>query len=279
MSEQRTKIRRAGLAVLTALGLIAGGGLSNAMAAPQVGEAPSVPGSPPAITFTGASTGAAPAPMEAAPVVPVPMPAPAPRPAAAPAPAPPAGGPLELEQHLAHLHYDVGAIDGTVDAVTNSAVMAFQKVHGMERTGEVTPELISAVLATKDTPPPLVPGGGVNRVEVDLARQVLFLYEGDTLSRILPVSSGNGERFCEGGRCRNAITPTGDFNVYRQGQGWEEGPLGSLYNPQYFKGGVAIHGARSVPAEPASHGCVRIPMSAAEWFPSHVSIGTPVFVR
>ena len=279
MFEKRTKIRRIGLAVTTALWLVLGGNLSSAFAAPQVGEAPSVAGSPSAITFSGASTGAAPAPMPAAPAVPVPPP-PAAAPTAAPAAAPaPAGGPLELEQHLAHLRYDVGTVDGAVDEVTSSAVMAFQKVHGMERSGEVTPELISAVLATNGTPPALVPGGGANRVEIDLARQVLFLYQGDALSRILPVSTGNGERFCSGGYCRNAITPTGDFAVYRQVPGWDSGPLGDLYNPQYFNGGVAIHGAKSVPAEPASHGCVRIPMSAAEWFPSHVSLGTPVFVR
>ena len=60
--------------------------------------------------------------------------------------------------------------------------------------------------------------------------------------------------------------------------GWETGPLGSLYNSQYFNGGIAIHGSRSVPAYPASHGCVRISMSAAEWFPDQVSIGTPVYV-
>ncbi len=180
---------------------------------------------------------------------------------------------------MAHLRYDVGAVDGTVDEVTSSAVMAFQKVHGMERTSEVTPELTNAVMATNSTPPALVPGGGANRVEIDLTRQVLFLYEGDSLSSILPVSSGNGERFCEGGRCRYAITPTGDFEIYRQGSGWERGPLGSLYNPQYFNGGIALHGSTSVPAEPASHGCVRIPMSAAEWFPGRVGLGTPVYVR
>ncbi|HWC10628.1 MAG TPA: L,D-transpeptidase family protein, partial [Acidimicrobiales bacterium] len=170
-------------------------------------------------------------------------------------------------------------VDGVVDEVTEFALVAFQKVNGMAPTGALSPEVTTAVLATNAPPPPLVPGGGANRVEVDLARQVLFLYEGDSLSRILPVSSGNGERFCEGGRCRYAVTPTGDFNIYRQVQGWDNGPLGDLYNPQYFNGGIAIHGARSVPAEPASHGCIRIPMSAAEWFPQHVAKGTPVYVR
>ena len=41
---------------------------------------------------------------------------------------------------------------------------------------------------------------------------------------------------------------------------------------------MAIHGAHSVPAGPASHGCVRIPMNAAEWFPSKVGVGTAVYV-
>ena len=280
MYEERTKIRRAALIVTAALGLLVGTNLSSAAAASQVGEAPSVSGSPSAITFTGASSAAAPAPVQAGAPVPTPPAPTTAAPAATPsAPAPASAGPLELEQRLVDLRYDVGAVDGNFDAVTRSAAMAFQKLNGMARTGEITPEFTASVMSTNGTPPPLVPGGGANRVEIDLTRQVLFLYEGDALSRILPVSTGNGERFCEGGPCRNAVTPTGDYDIYRQGEGWERGPLGSLYNPQYFNGGIAIHGSKSVPAEPASHGCVRIPMSAAEWFPSHVSLGTPVFVR
>jgi hypothetical protein len=115
-------------------------------------------------------------------------------------------------------------------------------------------------------------------VEVDIPRQVLFLYEGGRLAKILPVSSGSNERFCSEGWCRKAVTPGGAFAVYRQAKGWETGPLGSLYNPQYFNGGIAIHGSPSVPSYPASHGCIRIPMSAAEWFPSHLYNGMPVYV-
>src|SRR5205807_5474771 len=63
-----------------------------------------------------------------------------------------------------------------------------------------------------------------------------------------------------------------------QDAGWEKSPLGWLYNSQYFNGGIAIHGSSSVPGYAASHGCVRIPMSAAEWFPDRVSLGTPVYV-
>jgi hypothetical protein len=70
----------------------------------------------------------------------------------------------------------------------------------------------------------------------------------------------------------------GSFAVYTQARGWQKSPLGRLYNPLYFNGGIAIHGSQSVPASPASHGCVRIPMAAAEWFPRRVTLGTPVYV-
>jgi lipoprotein-anchoring transpeptidase ErfK/SrfK len=46
----------------------------------------------------------------------------------------------------------------------------------------------------------------------------------------------------------------------------------------YFNGGIAVHGAASVPDHPASHGCVRIPMSIAEYFPTLVNTGDPIEV-
>ena len=185
---------------------------------------------------------------------------------------------LALEQRLDTLRYDVGTVDGVFDRITGHAVMAFQKVNGMDRTGRATDDVVAAVTAAKGVPPALVPAGGPTRVEVDVPRQFLMLYEGGQLAKILPVSTGSNQRFCSEGYCRRAVTPGGSFAVGRRARGWETGPLGSLYNPLYFNGGIAIHGAQSVPASPASHGCVRIPMNAAEWFPSRVPSGTPVYV-
>jgi lipoprotein-anchoring transpeptidase ErfK/SrfK len=184
--------------------------------------------------------------------------------AAPPGPA----SPLVIEQHLAGLRYDVGPVDGNIDSATFHAVMAFQKVHGMSRTGDLNEQTTAAIMAETGTPPPLVPNSDVNKVEIDLTRQVLFLYESGSLSKILPVSSGTAE----------TPTPTGSYRIYRQATGWETSPLGRLYNSQYFVGGYAIHGSLSVPNHPASHGCVRLPMHSAEWFPDHVGIGTPVYV-
>jgi lipoprotein-anchoring transpeptidase ErfK/SrfK len=200
-------------------------------------------------------------------------PAPGQPPAAAPpepATAPAAGAPssLAVEEKLNALHYHVGAVDGVLDDIANSAVMAFQKVHGLERTGALSDQVAAAIMATTADPPPLVPGGDPHRVEIDLTRQVLFLYEGGALTWILPVSSG----------ASSTPTPTGSYRIYSQRQGWETSRYGRLYNSQYFVGGYAIHGSLSVPGHPASHGCVRIPMSAADILPGRLSIGTPVHV-
>jgi hypothetical protein len=124
-----------------------------------------------------------------------------------------------------------------------------------------------------------VPGGGATRVEVDIRRQVLFLYKGGGLFRTLDVSTGSGKKYCVDGGCATAVTPGGSFRVSRRINGWRTSRLGRLYNPLYFNGGIAIHGAASVPAYPASHGCVRITMSAASWFPGAVPNGTPVYVQ
>jgi lipoprotein-anchoring transpeptidase ErfK/SrfK len=223
-------------------------------AAPAWAAAPTVKFGPPGVGGpdpipAGAGAGAA---TPASPVI------------ASPGPA----TPLAVEQKLEALHYHVGAVDGVVDADTNSAVMAFQKVHGMERTGEYSDPVGSAILATTADPAPLVPGGEPHRIEIDLARQVLFLYDGGAISWILPVSSGTS----------STPTVTGAYHIYSQRSGWETSRYGRLYNSQYFVGGFAIHGSLSVPNYPASHGCVRIPMSAADILPGRIHIGTPVYV-
>ncbi len=184
-----------------------------------------------------------------------------------------------VETRLDALHFDVGNVDDVYDDLTTFGVQAFQKVSGLPRDGRVTQPVLDR-LAGAQPVAPLVPGGGATRVEIDLPRQVLFLYEGDQLTRILPVSSGTRQPYCYKGKCGDAVTPAGAFRVNYWKPGWDDSPLGELYNPVYFnpKEGIAIHGYPEVPTEPASHGCVRIPMPAAEWFPHRVPKGTPVYV-
>src|SRR5205823_8855110 len=111
-----------------------------------------------------------------------------------------------------------------------------------------------------------------------VGRQVLFLYQDNALWRILPVSTGSGQRYCVDGECARAVTPAGSYRVFERVRGWQKSRLGVLYNPLYFNGGIAIHGEPAVPSYPASHGCVRIPMSASLWFYKNIPRGEAVYV-
>ncbi|HSH23683.1 MAG TPA: L,D-transpeptidase family protein [Acidimicrobiales bacterium] len=183
-----------------------------------------------------------------------------------------------IQRRLTDLRFDPGPADGVYGLATVYAVQAFQKLHGMEPTGEATPA-VEAALAAPQQPDPLMPDGGADRVEIDLPRQLLFLYKGGDLRLISHISSGNNKRFCADGDCRTAITPVGAHRFMWRYPGWRTSSLGKLYKPVYFTGrGVAVHGATSVPAYPASHGCVRIPMHIAEYFPDLVGRGDAVYV-
>ncbi len=184
---------------------------------------------------------------------------------------------LALQRRLAELGYDIGTPDGQWGARTTYTVMAFQKVEGLTRDGADGPET-QAALAKASTPGPMVPGGAPTRIEIDVARQVLFHWVNGSLARILPVSTGNNERYCVNGDCDVAVTPGGSFRIGRKAVGLEVAPLGELWWPMYFNRGIAIHGSPSVPAYPASHGCIRIPMYAAASFYDQVPAGTRVHV-
>lgn len=185
-----------------------------------------------------------------------------------------------LEDRLTALKYDVTTVDDAYDQNTAHAVVAFQKLAGLPRTGRATQDVADTLTNVTTAAAPLVPGGGATRVEIDLPHQVLLLYQNDTLFRVLPVSTASGKRFCHGGRCRTAVTPAGSYRVGYRIAGWRRSPLGRMYKPVYYMVGigVAIHGYHQVPPEPASHGCVRIPMAAADWFADQVPDGTPVYV-
>jgi peptidoglycan hydrolase-like protein with peptidoglycan-binding domain len=182
-----------------------------------------------------------------------------------------------MQERLAELGYDVGTPDGSWGARTTYSLMAFQKVEGLTRDGADGPET-QAALAKATKPGPMVPGGSPTRIEIDVARQVMFHWVNGSLARILPVSTGNNERYCVDGDCDVAVTPGGTFRIGRKALGLEVAPLGELWWPMYFNRGIAIHGSPSVPAYPASHGCIRIPMYAAPTFFDQVPAGTRVHV-
>jgi peptidoglycan hydrolase-like protein with peptidoglycan-binding domain len=190
----------------------------------------------------------------------------------------------EVQSRLKDLGYDPGRVDGEYGESMLMAVWAFQKVNRLPRTSTLGKRFHEALAAPR-APEPLVEDGKDDRVEIDLKRQLLYVFNDGQVKLISHVSSGSGELFCakdKGAtkeRCRYAVTPPGDFRTGRRFEGWETSPLGKLYNPVYFNGGIAVHGAPSVPLSPASHGCVRIPISTAGIFPKLVGDKVPVHVR
>jgi lipoprotein-anchoring transpeptidase ErfK/SrfK len=88
----------------------------------------------------------------------------------------------------------------------------------------------------------------------------------------------SGAWYYSQGRCARAVTPTGRFRIYSRYNGWQPGPLGSLYRPNYFYGGYAVHGMTLVPAYPASHGCVRMTVPTMDRMWSSLWIGMPVAI-
>ncbi|GAA3011269.1 L,D-transpeptidase family protein [Streptosporangium longisporum] len=191
-----------------------------------------------------------------------------------------------LQSRLAALGYMPGRIDGRYGGATLAAVWAFQKVNGIRPTSTVARRTWTALEAPR-APRVLVTRGKPTRVEVDLTKQVMVLYVGGAVKLISHISSGSGIAYCETatwqGRtqrfCGNARTPTGDYKTTWRRDGWHVSYLGQLYNPIFFNGGIAFHGALSVPLAPASHGCVRLPMHVAEVLPGLLGTGVPVHVR
>jgi len=111
------------------------------------------------------------------------------------------------------------------------------------------------------------------RVEVSLKKQQLQGWQGKRLVLQTRISSG-----------RNGRTPAGEF---RAGPYRARMHRSSLYQNApmpwsvQINGHVFIHGFTSVPNYPASHGCVRVPLTEgnpAKFFFEWVLTGTPVSV-
>ncbi len=181
----------------------------------------------------------------------------------------------EAERRLSELGYWTGPIDGRLDDGSRAALIAFQKWEGREITGKLTGAELEAI---RNSAAPKPRDTGYEHVEVDVDRQVLMLVKDDDSVRVLPVSTGSGKEFLDEGQTSVAYTPRGRFVVYDKTYGWEDGQLGSVYYANYITGGVAIHGYLSVPNQPASHGCIRIPMFAAREVSELLPKGTIVLV-
>jgi hypothetical protein len=168
-----------------------------------------------------------------------------------------------LQRALDARGYVVGR-RGTFDGRTARAVLAFRKVSGLRRTSAAD----TAVMRR------LASGGGRFRVrfpshgkhvEADLSRQVLALIRSGRVERIYHTSTGS------------PATPTirGSFRFERSEPGYNNK---EMFWSRYFIRGYAIHGYKSVPVFPASHGCLRVPIADAKSIFDWIELGDRIDV-
>lgn len=166
----------------------------------------------------------------------------------------------ELDRQLHDLHFALGRVDGYYGMDDMDAVIAFQKLHGLPRTGTVDAR-VWRELEQAQTPRARYPG---THVEVSTGHQVLFLVRNGKVALVMPVSTG-----------ATGNTPLGHWRVYSRAPGYN---AKAMYYSSFFVGGFAIHGYASVPPFPASHGCVRIPLWVAYRVYSLIDYGTAVYI-
>ena len=149
------------------------------------------------------------------------------------------------------------------DSATGRAVLAFHKVNGQARTENATSADFKKLAKGKGGYDLKYPGAG-KHVEADISRQVLVLAKGGEVQEIYHTSSGA------------PATPTilGKYSFYRKDPGLNS--LGMYYSA-YFIRGYATHGYKSVPEYPASHGCLRLPMSDAIHVYNWIDIGDTIY--
>ena len=113
------------------------------------------------------------------------------------------------------------------------------------------------------------------RVEVDLANQRLRAYQGARLVLDSSISTGR-----EGKK-----TPAGEFKAgpvksrMHRSRLYHNAPM--PWSVQVHEN-IFIHGFRKVPRRPASHGCIRLPLTGpnpAKWFYNWIDLGTPISIK
>jgi len=183
----------------------------------------------------------------------------------------------DLQRRLAALRFDQGAVDGVFGDETAHAVVALQKLHGLDRTG-VVDAATRAKLRAPTLPRPRQPRAGLY-LEADLTRQLLVAFRGTAVDRIIDTSSAQqGVVVLDGQRFRSR-TPTGAFTVERLLDGWRQSRWGMLYRPAYFHDGFAIHGVADGPKPyPASLGCLNVTMGAMDRLRTVITVGTPITI-
>jgi L,D-transpeptidase-like protein len=153
-----------------------------------------------------------------------------------------------IQQKLAAVHIYIPQ-SGVYDEKTGLAIDAYHRLVRHGTSQGLDGLTVSELLAGRGSFPIRYPKDG-RHAEGNLGLQLLALIDHGKVEAIYPISSGKPS------------TPTilGRFHVYLRTPGYL--PDGMYYS-NFFTGGFAIHGFDPAPDYPASHGCMRLPITDA----------------
>ena len=212
----------------------------------------------------------------------------------------------QLQTRLTELGFAPGVADGAFGSQTQQAVWAYEKLvlktPRADATGKVTNEMWQGMQDPIEVAPRR--RGSGTHVEIYLPEQVAAVFTDNRATLVIHISSGTAitsartpeNSWCEtvtvdtddkGNKldppeqqavCGVSYTPGGVFRFQRQVSGDRVGALGRMFNPIYFNYGIAMHGAKNVPLEPASHGCIRMHQTISNTFQTYVHLKDLVYV-
>lgn len=166
-------------------------------------------------------------------------------------------------------------VDGVEGKRTRQGVCAARRLLGYKPThrGPIRNTDVKNIRRADKLPKPR---NGKNYLSVDKKCQMMYQAKKGKWRRIVKISTGT----------RGHRTPSGTYRITWRWPGWHNSSSypsdsgnGNMYNSMYFKsGGYAIHGSRSVPWYPASHGCVRVTVGKSKKLYSSVPNGTKVHI-
>lgn len=150
------------------------------------------------------------------------------------------------------------------DGKMQRAVLAYRKLNSLGRSPVASKKVVRKIFKREGGYEVRRPGLG-DHMEAPLSKQVLVFAKGKRPYAIFPIASGA------------PVTPTilGTYSVYWKDPGYNS--LGMYYS-SYFIRGYAIHGYKSVPNYPASHGCLRTFIADQTRIYDLTFVGQPIYL-
>jgi hypothetical protein len=175
----------------------------------------------------------------------------------------------EAQTLLTGLGYPAGPVDGIDGPRTRQGLCAWRRLAGRDtHRGPLTSNELRALRDTTRLPNATAGRG----VSVDKTCQTVYFRRDGRWRKVLIASTGKA-----------GLPTNGTYEVIRKLAGWHNSSLypdaqPNMYNSMYLTRSIAIHGSRSVPYYPASHGCVRVTPKGADYLYARLRVGDPVRV-